>query len=270
LSNLNAFNGPTLTFGRQYNISDISEIEDLHDLHEQFSDPEMDDDNAYLHFNPGVDDQQHLGAPSEKFVPPEAMSPPHSVGNIITVHSPGPKSKTSFQPQTTYIADIFKDIPRTKGTGAKRKGKGLAEPEEYPGELWEAHLKERIVRDVNLHLRILRYEVSEYSMCLTALLTRNVNVAKPIHFEVFVKLAMDESSCPSSGKLRAHLRKYLDKEVYISCMMLISLMTVQGHQLLWSRAEKPKALIWRGKSLTLVSSFSSTKVIQAMNLQRNS
>ena len=39
---------------------------------------------------------------------------------------------------------------------------------------------------------------------------------KPIHFDVFLKLAIDVFSCSASGKLKTHLRKYLDKEVCMS------------------------------------------------------
>jgi len=170
-SNHIALDGLTQTFRRQCNISDIGDSEDSYG---QVSEHETDNDNVYLHFDPGADNQQQLLAPSGSYALPATTSLARSSGNVNIVHSPK------------------KDNLKTNEINTKRKGKRLIEPEDTYDELWEARMKGLIVRDTNLYLRILRYE--------------------PIHFDVFLKLATVEFACSASGKLKTHLRKYLDKE----------------------------------------------------------
>jgi hypothetical protein len=168
------------TFRKRCNISDIS---DLEDLYEQSSEREMDDDNAYLHFDPGADDQQQLYAPSGSYALPKATDLPYPPSNF-SIHSPKPK------PQATRIADTHvKDSLRINEPNAKRKGKGkrLIKPEDEYDGLWEARMKDVIVRDTNLHLRILRYEVSGYSICSTALLTREYGCCEADTFRRVLK-----------------------------------------------------------------------------------
>jgi hypothetical protein len=163
-----SLNDLTQTFGKRCNI----DINDLEDPCEQLCEHEVDNDNAYLHFDPEVDNQQQIIAPSGSYALPKATRFPCSPGNVSTVHSPEPKPKKTLQPQATCTADIRVKNLRTKETNPRRRRR-LVEPEKDLDELWEeARMRDVIVRDADLHLRILRYEVSaRYSMFLTALLT---------------------------------------------------------------------------------------------------
>ncbi|KAG6830843.1 hypothetical protein H0H92_014495 [Tricholoma furcatifolium] len=97
--------------------------------------------------------------------------------------SPKRKSKTS---KTTLFSS-----PKSKTR--KPPGKSVNTPVKAKvveaSESLEARLKDQILQDTNLHLRILRYE--------------------PIHFDVFLKLVGNESA---SEKFRILLRSILDKE----------------------------------------------------------
>lgn len=155
--------GLTRTFEKQCNISDIS---DLEEPSEPFSEREMDNENAYLHFDPGADDEQQLAGPSGPLTPSQATSLPHPLGNATRAHPAGLHAEP-LQLKTTCIADIgVKNSFKTKESNAKRKAKGkrLLEPEDDLDDSWEARMKDLILRDTNLHHRILRYEVSEYSI----------------------------------------------------------------------------------------------------------
>ncbi|KAG5650756.1 hypothetical protein H0H81_011147 [Sphagnurus paluster] len=74
--------------------------------------------------------------------------------------------------------------------GRKTPGRRKMQVEEEPG-VWEAAMKEKILRDKDLHLRILRYE--------------------PIHFDLFLGIAGEETDL-SVGKLKLRLRTFLDNQ----------------------------------------------------------
>jgi hypothetical protein len=150
------------------NIKDTNHLEDLDG---RFCEPGIDNDNAYLHFDPEANNQQQMVTPCVSFALPRAPKFPWSPGNVSSVE---PKPKKTLQSQTSAPGTCAKDGFGTKETNVRRgRKKRLVEPEGNPDELWEdARMRNVIIRDSDLHLRILRYEVSGYSICLTALLTR--------------------------------------------------------------------------------------------------
>jgi len=78
----------------------------------------------------------------------------------------------------------------TKRVRAKKTPTKKAKIVIHFDEKWESHMMEHILQDTNLHMRILRYE--------------------PIDFNVFLGLA--QLYAPVNGRLKLHLRKYLDKK----------------------------------------------------------
>lgn len=155
-------------FGEQCNLGDLG---DLENSHHQFDEYEMHDDNVYLHFDPGYNSQQELVAPAESDVLPRAVGVPRLAYNGIDLPPMGSTRMKPLQPDAACVADIrVKDNPRTKETSVKRKRKGkqLGGPENDV-DAWEARMRDVIVRDIDLHLRILRYEVSGYGIRLTAI-----------------------------------------------------------------------------------------------------
>ena len=130
--------GLTQTFREQCNIDDIGDSEDSNG---QLSEREMDNDNACLHFDPGVDNQQRLLLAPGSYALPKLTSLARSPGSVNIVYSPK------------------EDDLKATEINTKRKGKRLIKPEDNYDELWEARMKQVIVRDTDLYLRILRYEV---------------------------------------------------------------------------------------------------------------
>jgi hypothetical protein len=185
LSNQIALDGLARTFERQCNISDISDIEDPC---ETFSEREMDNDNAYLHFDPGADDQQQLARSSEPFPPSKATSLPHILGNATCVHPAGLQTEP-LQPKITCIADIGVNSLKSKKNNTKKtKGKKPLEPEDDLDGLWDARMKDLILQDTDLHHRILRYEVREYSILTAFSLGNNYDIFEADTFQRVFKV----------------------------------------------------------------------------------
>ena len=169
LSGTTALTSPTPAFEkRRHNIHYINDLTNSHDL---FAQLKIDNDDAYLHFAPEYEFQQELAASKPDLFPTTASTLLHDPSLVLDVDS----IRTSKTPQIKLpsITDKshihVKATPRTKTVaGKKGKAKEIAEPEDDPQ--WEARMKDIIVRDRNLHLRILRYEVSRRSIRL-ALLT---------------------------------------------------------------------------------------------------
>ncbi|KAF9464414.1 hypothetical protein BDZ94DRAFT_1321063 [Collybia nuda] len=104
--------------------------------------------------------------------------------NEVSTASRGQKKKSS---QTSKSPVGVTSLPSATARGSFRKTK---EEKEQDDDKWEVAMKERLVRDHNLHLRILRYE--------------------PIHFDIFLKLASDKGI--NTGRFKTRLRAFLDKQ----------------------------------------------------------
>ncbi|KAF8914041.1 hypothetical protein CPB84DRAFT_1840798 [Gymnopilus junonius] len=105
------------------------------------------------------------------------------------------KAKTRLPSYNLSPVSTTDDI---EATPTKKKGKGSTQPRSSKktlnrtskfGDDWEDHMKRYIMQNVDLHHRVLRYEV-------------------PIQFNVFMELAT--LYAPSSSRLKLHLRNFLD------------------------------------------------------------
>ncbi|KAF7352661.1 hypothetical protein MVEN_01231900 [Mycena venus] len=141
------------------------------------------DDNAYVQFD------SELELNREAFVEI----------NHNTVTSPKPKKskksttrETPTETKTTkgriQVPSDAKDSPRPPSPKAKPKRSGKKTEDELD-DRWELGIKEKILADHDLHLRILRYE--------------------PINFDIFLKLATEDEA---TARLRLKLRLFLDKQ----------------------------------------------------------
>ncbi|KAJ6628770.1 hypothetical protein B0H10DRAFT_98116 [Mycena sp. CBHHK59/15] len=143
------------------------------------------DDDAYMHFDPELN--KETLSDENRVVP--SQKPKKNSGT--THDGKGTRSpKTKRRTQVIAVADdpdaLLQPVTPKKKRSKKKPGE---QPEEFD-EQWERELKDKIMRDLNLHLRILRYE--------------------PINFDVFLQLASDKP--PYSGRLKFKLRVFLDKQ----------------------------------------------------------
>jgi len=143
------------------NIHDV--YGQLPDLYE--NDFSWENDDAFLHFDP------HLGGQNQ-------YQPTHITGDQVIYSDESdigqgtyikpigegkkPKPKT-HKPSTSEHSDTSSTTKKKKKKLAKAKGKQrTAEGDDPPlDEAWEARLKDSIIQDEELYLRILRYEVCE-------------------------------------------------------------------------------------------------------------
>lgn len=142
----------------------------------------LDHDNAFLHFDSELD-------PSN-------------------IPSKTPKKSRAVTKSTLYIKT--KNTPKRMKTAARMQSSLDVETVES----LELLFKDKISQDTDLHLRILRYEVSH--RYLKDLRITNANpVRQPIHFDVFLKLMLGDSFSSASGKARLRMRSLLDKQVCV-------------------------------------------------------
>lgn len=124
-----------------------------------------------------------------------------SVLTNLAIHSPTPilKSKKTRKEKSRLDVSSHSDEPglsSDRTAPEKKKGsrtKTSSKVAHQFDEKWPLHMMRNIMQDSNLHLRILRYE--------------------PIHFDVFLEIAIRYA--PSSGKLKRHLRTFLDDQAII-------------------------------------------------------
>jgi len=175
---------PYLTFERDENGTRM-----FRNTSNQSNEFGWDDDDACLHFNPSDDDVVLVG---ESNTPPISSVPSLTTNKTIAVKSPRPTSSKTSPTKTKGVHEVVPSPRKRAGrtetpkTPSKKKIQVVDESD----EVWERKMMEKIIRDTDLHLRILRYE--------------------PIHFDVFLQLAVEGSS--SSGKLKLRLRSFLDKQ----------------------------------------------------------
>ncbi|KAJ7129520.1 hypothetical protein C8R44DRAFT_80246 [Mycena epipterygia] len=136
---------------------------------------ENDDDDAYMHFDPEIYKEITLETMN--------MGQKRQKSPKTAREGRGKKSPKGKKRKTRVLAETLS--PTTSKTKRSRK-KG---EDEYD-ENWELRLKDRIVKDRDLHLRILRYE--------------------PINFEVFLPLATNGEV--AGARLKLKLRAFLDKQ----------------------------------------------------------
>ncbi|THV08398.1 hypothetical protein K435DRAFT_832890 [Dendrothele bispora CBS 962.96] len=136
-------------------------------------------DDAYLHYDPTFDVQTPHDSPHPSDSDP---LPDDDMFHPVTLLHSTTKSLEQVLP-------ITNTIPKCK---TPRKGKKKLQPESNAksNEDWEQEIKDKILQDTDLHHRILRFE--------------------PIHFDVFLKLAIEESN--PSGAYKNRLRTFLDKQ----------------------------------------------------------
>ncbi|KAJ3854217.1 hypothetical protein EV368DRAFT_63437 [Lentinula lateritia] len=121
-------------------------------------------DDAYLHYDP--EDNTHS--------PSTTKQPLRRTPSQLSPAPLSPKSKS-----------------RSRSTTALRKKKPAVKEKTVIDEAWAEDIRNKIMKDTTLHLRILRFE--------------------PIHFDVFLSKIERQDQQPSA-KLKHHLREFLDKE----------------------------------------------------------
>ena len=193
---------------------------DLHNVYEQSQQQLEDDftwnnDDVFLHFDPHIGDQnQHKSTYITGDQPIYSDGSDNGQGTYIRpITAARRKYKTR---KTTSLENVDASLTTKKATREKStqdKGKQrAAEHDDGFNEEWESRLKESIIRDKKLHLRILRYEVC-YVFMQTVI---SIYVEQqPIHFEVFLQKVTD-NGIPSNRVKRA-LRAFLDKQVNLFC-----------------------------------------------------
>ncbi|RDB22532.1 hypothetical protein Hypma_010039 [Hypsizygus marmoreus] len=145
----------------------------------------QDNDDAYLHFGPGFDNLSMAGGCAPGPVVP-APDSPFAIKKNVAMKAPSVRKPS--QPKASFQSD--ETVPTKRNINVKRSEKQRARLDDDFDEAWEMKLRDKIFQDSNLYLRILRYE--------------------PIHFDVFLQLASEEPTY--SGKLKARLRSFLDKQ----------------------------------------------------------
>ncbi|KAG6854859.1 hypothetical protein C0991_012049 [Blastosporella zonata] len=135
---------------------------------------ERHDDDAFLHFDPEFEN------PLSKL----PSTPPRAITKSTPIRTPRSKTHRSASPKTRTSATRRNRSP----SKLVAKGKKMADE---PIESLELRIRELIMDDTNLFLRVLRYE--------------------PIHFDVFLQLMFGGS--PASKKQKAQLCSVLDKKV---------------------------------------------------------
>ncbi|KAJ7507961.1 hypothetical protein B0H11DRAFT_2218755 [Mycena galericulata] len=135
-------------------------------------------DEAYAHFDPDLN-RKTFGesSPAKKLITSETTRG----------EGKGTKSGKGRIRALAVDADELGDAPPRRVTKAIRSRKKV---EDEFDEKWELALKQKIMKDRDLHHRILRYE--------------------PINFEIFSQLATEGE--PVSGRLKLKLRVFLDKQ----------------------------------------------------------
>jgi hypothetical protein len=208
---------------------------DLHNVYEQSQQQLEDDfawnnDDAFLHFDPLIGDQnQHKSmyiTGDQPIYSDESDSGqgtyirPISAAQRITSKTRKPTSSKSVDASLTT-----KKATRKKSTQDKGKQRAIEHDDGFDEE-WESRLKECIIRDKTLHLRILRYEVC-YVFMQTVI---SIYVERqPIHFGVFLRMVTD-NGIPSS-RVKYALRAFLDKQVNLFCTSsFLSLTFIVGRQ----------------------------------------
>ncbi|KAJ3869474.1 hypothetical protein EV359DRAFT_76733 [Lentinula novae-zelandiae] len=141
-------------------------------------------DDAYLHYDP--EDNTH--------------SP--SITNQPLRRTPSQLSPAPLSP---------KSKSRSHSTTAARKKPAIKEKIVIDAA-WAEDIRNKIMKDTTLHLRILRLEVD---FCRVEFLQRVTDVydllLQPIHFDVFLSKIEGQDQQPSA-KLKHHLREFLDKQ----------------------------------------------------------
>ncbi|KAJ2967910.1 hypothetical protein NUW54_g13368 [Trametes sanguinea] len=117
--------------------------------------------------------------------------------------SPGPSRvrerevEKPSSPGLHRLVPITEDIPGTSGTGVEHDAGEDSEAEatkasDISQDEINAKMKEAILKDEALHLRILRYE--------------------PIHFDVFLQMAVDLGIPAKRSGLKGKVRAFLDQK----------------------------------------------------------
>lgn len=115
-----------------------------------------DNDDACLHFNPGP---SGLAQPKIHSIP--SIPSPKSKEPILNKTRDPKMSSRKQTPKKATKGDVMQVVSPENTSTPKRRGrraKRLPEEDETD-EIWERKMKEKILADNDLHLRILRYEV---------------------------------------------------------------------------------------------------------------
>lgn len=148
---------------------------------------------------------------------PSQISPKlSSVLTNLSIHPTTPALKFKEARKTKNRVSSHSDepslpsevAPKKKITSKKTSNKIVHQFDEK----WQLHMMRNIMLDSDLHLRILRYEVWATQTCLDIWLWRRL---QPIHFDVFLEIARQYA--PPGGKLKRHLRMFLDDQVWLYC-----------------------------------------------------
>lgn len=119
--------------------------EGLYDVRRLSEHVARDNDDGYIHFDPEIHNLQ----------------PPTIAVTVEPETRTVPKSKRR---KSKIISDVESSEPpvlKRRNSRAKGKQKDPADSEDDFSEEWEKRVKEKIMQDSNLYLRILRYEVSK-------------------------------------------------------------------------------------------------------------
>ncbi|KAG6821586.1 hypothetical protein H0H93_000095 [Arthromyces matolae] len=157
-------------------------------------------DDAFLHYHPEV---RYLSndipstpqevTPSHKQV---KHSPDPSKGTPSKTRTSSPKKNTPSLKQINHPSTVTTPKTTVKSQTivkpVKVRGKAQRTFVDQSPENLESKLKEKIMQDTTLHLRVLRYE--------------------PIHFDLFLQLMLGDSHSNATEKERVLLRSVLDKQ----------------------------------------------------------
>ena len=172
---------PSPIFVSPTNRPDVGEgCSDLHNVYEQNQqyqdDFAWDNDGAFLHFDPHLRDQnlhQITYTNGEKTIYSDESDIRQCIhAKPILASKRRPKTRKSASSDPSDAPSVTKKRPKPKATQAK--GKQRAETDPPLDEEWEAKLKESIIQDSALHLRILRYEVCYMLVQIGIFLIRSI------------------------------------------------------------------------------------------------
>ncbi|KAK7060502.1 hypothetical protein VNI00_001267 [Paramarasmius palmivorus] len=139
---------------------------------EQVTEPFHNKD-AYLHYEPNMYTHSSIEQPEDAFHSDNTPIIPHT---RTTTPTAGPSTKPITPKKRRRRVDKAKPF----------------DPEVQFGDTWEQRIKSEILADTELHLQILRYE--------------------PLPFKRFLQIATSDSTLLASGKLKLHLKQFLDKQ----------------------------------------------------------
>ena len=189
-----------------------------------WDEPYDDGGDAFLHYDPDADVRPLAGFRSGTLKSPSLTSPPSPFGQRLAAipEDNGPvvgssRVRDRSGPPVEAVTKGKQGRPRKVATDESDAEPATAPGKDISQEELNAKLKEAVLKDEVLHLRILRYEVWFGCHVWSTYPWSDHNhhgFAKPIHFDVFMQLASD-AGVTEKTKLKGKVRTFLDQKVCI-------------------------------------------------------